>query len=106
MWADSIPNLLQAKLLESFENYDIAHAPLRSMDGVQADHQLLIDVRRFQITTDPEPVADIGLSARILNKDVKVVAARLFEETQKLRTIEPDTASAAFNEAFDGSPRT
>ncbi|ABA04294.1 ABC transporter substrate-binding protein [Nitrobacter winogradskyi Nb-255] len=101
MWADSIPNLLQAKLLESFENYDIAHAPLRSMDGVQADHQLLIDVRRFQITTDPEPVADIGL-----NKDVKVVAARLFEETQKLRTIEPDTASAAFNEAFDGSPRT
>lgn len=56
------------------------------MDGVQADHQLLIDVRRFQITTDPEPVADIGLSARILNKDVKVVAARLFEETQKLRT--------------------
>ncbi len=72
MWADSIPKLLQAKLLESFENYDIAHAPLRSMDGVQADYQLLIDIRRFQITTDPEPVADIGLSARILNKNGKV----------------------------------
>jgi phospholipid/cholesterol/gamma-HCH transport system substrate-binding protein len=100
MWADSIPKLLQSKLLESFENYDIAHAPLRSMDGVQTDYQLLIDVRRFQITVDPEPVADIGLSARILNKNGKVVAARLFQDTQKLDKIEPAAAGAAFNDAF------
>ena len=100
MWADSIPKLLQARLLESFENYDIAHAPLRSMDGVQADYQLLIDVRRFQITTDPEPVADIGLSARILDKDGKVVASRLFQETEKFDKIEPPAAATAFNDAF------
>lgn len=100
MWADSIPKLLQAKLLESFENYDIAHAPLRSMDGVQTDYQLLIDVRRFQITIDPEPVADIGLSARILNKNGKILAARLFQDTQRMDKIEPAAASAAFNEAF------
>ena len=100
MWADSIPKLLQARLLESFENYDIAHAPLRSMDGAQADYQLLIDVRRFQITTDPEPVADIGLSARILDKDGKVVASRLFQETEKLDKIEPPAAATAFNNAF------
>ena len=100
MWADNIPKLMQAKLLESFENYDIAHAPLRSMDGLQGDYQLLIDIRRFQIATDPEPAADIGLSARILNKDGKVVAARLFQDTQKLDKIEPAAASAAFNDAF------
>lgn len=100
MWADSIPKLLQARLLESFENYDIAHAPLRSLDGIQADHQLLIDLRRFQITTDPEPIVDIGLSARILDKDGKVVASRLFQETQKLEKIEPPVAVAAFNKAF------
>jgi phospholipid/cholesterol/gamma-HCH transport system substrate-binding protein len=100
IWADSIPKLLQAKLLESFENYDIAHAPLRSMDGLQGDYQLLIDIRRFQIATDPEPAVDIGLSARILNKDGKVVAARLFQDTQKLDKIEPAAASAAFNDAF------
>jgi phospholipid/cholesterol/gamma-HCH transport system substrate-binding protein len=49
VWADSVPKLLQARLIESFENYDIAHAPLRAMDVGQADFQLLIDVRRFQI---------------------------------------------------------
>ena len=25
-WSDSIPKMLQAKLIQSFENYDIAHA--------------------------------------------------------------------------------
>ena len=32
-WADSIPKMLQVKLIQSFENYDIAHAPLRSVDN-------------------------------------------------------------------------
>lgn len=100
MWADSIPKLLQAKLLESFENYDITHAPLRAIDEVQADYQLLLDIRSFQIETDPEPAAEIELSARILNKSGKVIAARLFQETQKLDKIEPAAASAAFNDAF------
>jgi phospholipid/cholesterol/gamma-HCH transport system substrate-binding protein len=101
-WADSIPKLLQARLIESFENYDIAHAPLRSTDGVQFDDQLVIDIRRFQISTDTEPTADIALSARILDKDGKVLASRLFEQSQKLDRVEPTAAAAAaaFSNAF------
>jgi phospholipid/cholesterol/gamma-HCH transport system substrate-binding protein len=99
-WADSIPKLLQARLIESFENYDIGHAPLRSTDGVQVDDQLVIDVRRFQVTTDGEPAADIALSARILDKDGKVVASRLFQQSQKLDKVEPAAAVAAFGDAF------
>ncbi len=60
LWADSIPKLLQARLIESFENYDIAHAPLRSTDIGPADFQLLIDVRHFQIAVDSQPAAEIG----------------------------------------------
>jgi len=100
MWADSIPKLLQARLIESFENYDIAHAPLRTTDIGQADFQILIDVRRFQIAADAQPAAQIGLSARIVNKDGKVVASHLFEQSQKFDKIEPQAAVAAFNEAF------
>ncbi len=69
IWADSIPKLLQARLIESFENYDIAHAPLRTADIGQADFQLLIDVRRFRIAVDSGPAAEIGLSARIVDKE-------------------------------------
>jgi phospholipid/cholesterol/gamma-HCH transport system substrate-binding protein len=100
IWADSIPKLLQARLIESFENYDIAHAPLRGADVGQTDFQLLVDVRRFAIATDSEPVAEIGLSARIVDKNGKVMASRLFENRQRLDKVEPAAAVAAFNDAF------
>lgn len=100
LWADSIPKLLQAKLIESFENYDIAHAPLRSTDIGPADFQLLIDVRRFRVAVASEPVAEIGLSAKIIDKNGKVIASHLFEQSQKFDKVEPAAAVAAFNDAF------
>jgi phospholipid/cholesterol/gamma-HCH transport system substrate-binding protein len=100
MWADALPKLIQARLIESFENYDIAHAPLRVTDIGQTEFQLLIDVRRFRIAIESEPVAEIGLSARIVDKNGKVVASRLFEESEKFATVAPPEAVAAFSEAF------
>jgi phospholipid/cholesterol/gamma-HCH transport system substrate-binding protein len=100
LWADAVPKLLQARLIESFENYDIAHAPLRTADIGQADFQLLIDVRRFQVAVDSGPTAEIGLSVRIVDKDGKVVASRLLEENQKFEKVEPQAAVNAFNDAF------
>src|SRR6478672_8646321 len=100
VWADSIPKLLQARLIESFENYDIGHAPLRAADIGQTDFQLLIDVRRFRIATDSEPAAEIGLSARIIDRNGKVAASRLFEDSQKFDKVEPPPAVVAFDDAF------
>jgi len=100
LWADALPKLVQARLIESFENYDIAHAPLRVADLGQTDFQLLIDVRRFRIAVDSTPTAEIGLSARIVDKNGKVVAARLFEDNQTFDKVEPPPAVAAFDEAF------
>jgi phospholipid/cholesterol/gamma-HCH transport system substrate-binding protein len=100
IWADSIPKLLQSRLIEGFENYDIAHAPLRVADLGQTDFQLLIDVRRFSIAIDRGPSAEIGLSARIVDREGKVLASRLFEESQKFEQLEPPAAVAAFNDAF------
>jgi len=100
MWADSLPKLLQARLIESFENYDIAHAPLRAADIGQTEFQLLIDVRRFRVAVDSKPIAEIALSARIIDKNGKVVASRLFEESEKFDHVAPPEAAAAFSEAF------
>ena len=100
IWADSIPKLLQARFIESFENYDIAHAPMRTTDIGQTDFQLLIDVRRFRIAVDSGPTAEIGLSAKIVDRDGKVIASRLFDEGQKFDRVEPAIAVAAFDDAF------
>jgi phospholipid/cholesterol/gamma-HCH transport system substrate-binding protein len=99
-WSDSIPKMLQAKLIQGFENYDIDHAPLRSMDGLEADDQLLIDVRAFQIKSDPDFTANIGFSARILAKDGHVVASRVFVQSQKFDKLDPASAAAAFDDGF------
>jgi phospholipid/cholesterol/gamma-HCH transport system substrate-binding protein len=99
-WADSIPKMLQIKLIQSFENYDVAHAPLRATDNPGTNFQLLVDLRSFQINTDPEPAAEIGFSARILNKDGQVVASRLFQQSKKLDKPDPASAVTAFDDAF------
>ena len=100
MWSDSIPKLVQARLIDSFENYDIAHAPLRTADLGQPDFQLLIDIRRFRIATDDEPRAEIGLSARIVDKNGGVIASRIIETSEKLDKVEPVASVQAFEAAF------
>jgi phospholipid/cholesterol/gamma-HCH transport system substrate-binding protein len=90
----------QARLIESFENYDLAHAPLHTTDIGQADFQLLIDVRRFRIALESGPQAEMAMSARIVDKDGKIIASRLFEESEKFEKVEPQAAVAAFDAAF------
>jgi len=99
-WADTIPRLLHARLIQSFENYDVAHAPLRSADSVDVDYQLLIDIREFQVTGGSRPAATIAFSARLLNKQGKLTAARLFSASHSVDKIEPLAVVAAFDAAF------
>lgn len=99
-WADSIPKMLQVKLIQSFENYDIAHAPLRPTDAVATNSQLVIDLRSFQINTDGDLTAEIGFSARLVNKDGQVLASSLFQTRKNLDKAEPASAVAAFDAAF------
>ncbi len=80
-WGDNLPILLQAKVIQSFENAGYAQSVSRTRDGVTGDYQLLIDIRRFHISTAPEPVADIDFVAKLLSKDGKIVAASTFQAT-------------------------
>ncbi|UFZ04302.1 ABC-type transport auxiliary lipoprotein family protein [Bradyrhizobium ontarionense] len=100
LWADSIPKLLQSRLIDTFENYDVAHAPLRTSDIGQPEFQLLIDVRRFRIATDGGARVEIGLSARLVDKAGKVIASRLFDDSQQLVQVDPTDSVAAFDQAF------
>jgi phospholipid/cholesterol/gamma-HCH transport system substrate-binding protein len=99
-WGDSLPKLVQAKLIQSFENYDPRHAPLRPMDGVNADYQLLLDIRSFHIRTDPEPAAEIRFFVKVLSANGKIVASRLFSGREKLDKLDPETAARAFDKVF------
>ncbi len=46
-------------------------------------------------------MVEITLSARLLDKNGKVIASKLFEDSQKLDQLEPAAAAAAFSDSFD-----
>lgn len=100
-WSDSLPQLVQAKLLQSFENYDIAHAPLRGDALSEGGVRLLIDLRRFDIAIATEPTASIALSAKLVDASGRLKAARVFEQSAPVTGLTVAQAAIAFDQAFD-----
>jgi phospholipid/cholesterol/gamma-HCH transport system substrate-binding protein len=98
-WSDSLPALIQAKVLQSFENYDIAHAPVRADPSGPAGTRLVTDLRQFEIVGSPAK-ATIALSAKIVDAAGRIKAARIFEATAPLDELTPAKAASAFDRAF------
>jgi len=99
-WSDSLPALVQAKLLQSFENYDIANAPVRVDPAGPAGTRLVTDLRQFEISIEPDAKVVISLSAKVINEAGDVKGARIFEASAPLDGITPAKAAAAFDSAF------
>jgi phospholipid/cholesterol/gamma-HCH transport system substrate-binding protein len=75
-WSDRLPKLLQAKIIQSFENADYPQVVARPTEGLTADYQLLTDLRSFQVALLPKPGAEVEFLARILGRDCRLVASR------------------------------
>ena len=102
-WSDNIPKLVQAKVLQGFENSNYMQAVARPMDGLNADYQLLIDIRTFQVWSlaAPEPPeAKVEFSAKILGHDGRIVASRTFNATALVADESVDAAVKALDQAF------
>ena len=99
-WSDNIPKLLQARIIQSFENADLMRSVVRPMDGLSAGHQLLIDIRSFQLSLSGAPQAEVEFSAKILGDDGKIVDARIFHATVRAIAADAPAAAAALDEAF------
>ena len=99
-WGDNLPILVQAKVVQSFENAGYAKSVSRTRDGLTGDYQLLIDIRRFHISTAKEATADIDFVAKLPNKDGKIIAASTFQATAPAKSSEAQAYVDAFDEAF------
>jgi phospholipid/cholesterol/gamma-HCH transport system substrate-binding protein len=107
-WRDNIPKLLQAKLIESFENANYFSAVARPLEGLTADYQLLVEIRNFQISPSKPgaaadsaaPVAHVEFAAKILGENGKIIASRAFDAIVPARETDAAGAVAALNEAF------
>jgi phospholipid/cholesterol/gamma-HCH transport system substrate-binding protein len=99
-WSDSLPKLVQAKIIQSFENANYPQAVARPTEGLTADYQLLIDIRSFQVMLLPEPSADVEFSAKILAGDGRLVGSRIVHASVPARATDAGAAAAGLNEAF------
>ncbi len=100
-WPDSLPKVVQARLIQSFENAQYMLAVGRGPDGLQADFQLLLDVRNFSVQAGDAPNADVQISARIVNPAGKIVGARVFRKTVPETGLDAVSVIRAFNGAFE-----
>jgi len=99
-WSDSLPNLVQAKIVQSFENAHYGAAVSRPLEGLMPGYQLLIDLRRFGISPPPTAKAEIDIGAKIVGEGGKIIAARLFHAEAPTKGAEAAAEVAALNQAF------
>lgn len=99
-WADNLPKLMQARILESFENAHQLSAVSRPYDQLSAQYRLELGIRNFQISLEPVPIAIVEFSARILDDKGKVVGARLFGDSVPAKSTQAADAVAALDKAF------
>ena len=99
-WSDSLPKLLQTRIIQSFENSGSLGRVNRPVEGLTAEYQLLIDIRRFQLVDAPKLAADAEISAKLVASDGRVIAARIFNAEASAKTQEGANAAEALNEAF------
>lgn len=98
-WGDAIPKLVQARLVQAFENFSLQRAVTRTSPDVSADQQLLVDIRSFHVAAE-EAEAVVVMTAKVVTKDGRVLASRIFTQRSPVAAINPSKAAAAINDAF------
>jgi phospholipid/cholesterol/gamma-HCH transport system substrate-binding protein len=101
-FADNIPPLFQARIVQAFENANYLKVGADGGD-LEGDYKLALDIRKFQITTTPAPaIAEIEFSAKLLDSGGKVVDAKIFTAGAPVSATDDATVAAkSLNAAFD-----
>ena len=99
-WADNLPKLFQARIVQSFENAHQLSAVSRPLEQLTAEYRLELAIRSFQITLEPSPNAVVDVTARLVNDKGVVADARMFTASIPAKSTEAADAVAALNQAF------
>ena len=99
-WADNLPKLLQARIVQSFENAHQLSAVSRPLEQLTAEYRMELAIRSFQITMEPSPNAVVDVTARLVSDKGVVAGARMFTASIPAKSTEAADAVAALNQAF------
>jgi cholesterol transport system auxiliary component len=105
-WSDRLPELLQSRMIQAFENAKLLRAVGRPGERIVADYSLVSEIRRFEI--------DAGAGEAVVELSVKLVGersgrigpARVFEGRAPATGRDGAAASAALDVALSSVLRS
>jgi phospholipid/cholesterol/gamma-HCH transport system substrate-binding protein len=107
-WSDTIPKLIQARIVQSFESSNYFAAVAQPIEGLTADYQLAIDIRSFEVANGPDltgrpatgRVAHVAFAAKVLGDNGRIIGSRTFEVVVPAPALDAAAAAAAIDKAF------
>jgi phospholipid/cholesterol/gamma-HCH transport system substrate-binding protein len=99
-WSDTIPKLVQAKVIQTLDNSGYLGAVSRPLDGLSADYQLLIDVRAFQVAGAAGETSEVELGVKVLGTGGRIVASKVFAGKAPASTGGAQAGVTALDVAF------
>ncbi|WP_097104374.1 ABC-type transport auxiliary lipoprotein family protein [Hoeflea halophila] len=97
-WSDRLPNIVQDKLVQAFENSGRIGGVGRPGDGLAIDYKIITAIRSFEIKADAGEQAVVEISAKLLNdRNGVVVASEIFRSTAPVT----GSGNAAYVQSLD-----
>jgi len=99
-WSDSLSKMVQARLVQAFENTGRLGGVGMPGQGLAIDYQVVTDIRAFEVQTSGAGTAVVEISAKLLNdRNGTVRAQKVFRAAVPVR----GTGSAAFVKGLDAA---
>ncbi|MFC6487387.1 ABC-type transport auxiliary lipoprotein family protein [Nitratireductor sp. GCM10026969] len=104
-WSDRLPKLVQARMIEAYQDSGRFGGVGRPGDGLAIDYQIILEIRAFEIRLGPgRDQAWVEINARVLNDRNGVVrASRDFTATEPVAGSGAQVFVAALNRAFQSA---
>ena len=104
-WSDRLPALVQARLVQSFQNARQLRFVGRAGAGFAADNEMELDIRAFELDV-AKTQADVDIAVKIVSAHSgRVVAAQIFTAQAPAAGTGGVEAAAALNAALDSVMR-
>lgn len=101
-WSDRLPRVVQARLVETFQNTGRFGGVGKPGEGLAIDYQIVTEIRTFEVRVDGAPRAEVALYVKLLNDRNGVVrAARDFKASSPLSAGGSNVGNAAYVAALD-----
>jgi cholesterol transport system auxiliary component len=102
-WADRLPKLLQARIIQAFENANRLRSVGRPGDRLASDWQLIADIRSFEVVAQGATEVVVEMSVKLVNdRSGRILAGRVFSA----RAPAAGTDAANVSNAFNGAVQT